>query len=45
MPEMVAKKAFRYLNVFLQPLIPAFKISERTIEKRYKMLLLKHFLP
>ena len=32
----VVKKTFRYSNVFLlQPLIPAFRISELIFEKRY----------
>ena len=32
----VVKKTFRYSNVFLlQPLIPAFRISELISEKRY----------
>jgi len=38
----VVKKTFRYSNVFLlQPLIPAFRISELIFEKRYKSY--RHF--
>jgi len=34
---VVVKKTLRYSNVFLlQPLIPAFLISELIFEKRYK---------
>jgi len=36
--KAVVKKTFRYSNVFLlQPLIPAFRISEHIFEKRYKL--------
>jgi hypothetical protein len=31
----VVKKTLRYSNVFLQPLKPAFRISELILEKRY----------
>jgi len=35
----VVKKTFRYANVFLlQPLIPAFCISERIFGKRFKLI-------
>ena len=37
--KAVVKKTFRYSNVFfIQPLIPAFRISELIFEKRYKGL-------